>query len=202
MVGAAAHKELSLFYLASQSPRRRELLRQLGASFEVVNVTVPEVPAPEETAGAYVARLAAAKARAGAESLPGQLVMGADTVVVANRQILEKPQSPAHARAMLASLVGGSHTVLTGVALAGRAEASITVATEVVFRALSVAEIDAYVATGEGADKAGGYAIQGFGAALVAAIHGSYSNVVGLPLAEVAELLTAADEPIWQGRGA
>jgi septum formation protein len=182
--------------LASASPRRRELLSRLGLEFEVRAVDTDETPRPGETPEALVLRLALAKARAAAR--PGELALGADTVVAADGALLGKPADDEDARRMLAALSGRSHEVWTGVALVevpaaagtGRLrERARACRTEVVFRALSESEIDAYVASGEPRDKAGAYAIQGGAANFVARVDGDYTNVVGLPLPLVEELL-------------
>jgi septum formation protein len=185
--------------LASRSPRRADLLRTLGVSFAVIDVDIDERPQPDEDPAAYVARLARGKARAGFATARerGLPVLAADTTVVLDGAILGKPADAAAARDMLASLGGRAHQVLTGVAVIdvrGDLQAAV-VSTQVRFRALEAREIAAYVASGEPADKAGGYGIQGLGGALVAGIDGSYSNVVGLPLAETLALLTAVGVP-------
>jgi septum formation protein len=185
--------------LASRSPRRAELLRTLGVAFRVIDVEVDETTRVGEAPVDYVRRLARDKARAGQAvagdaSLP---VLAADTTVVLDGAILGKPLDDADARAMLARLAGRTHEVLTGVAVIdarGWLDDAV-VATRVSFRALSPAEIAAYVASGEPADKAGAYGIQGLGGALVERIDGSYSNVVGLPLVETLALLDAAGVP-------
>lgn len=182
--------------LASRSPRRAEFLRMLGVAFEPVDVEIDESPLPAEAPATYVRRLACGKARAAFAGCParGLPVLAADTTVVLDGAILGKPTDVADACAMLARLAGRPHEVLTGVALIDRhgSRRDTVVSTRVIFRALTSAEIAAYVATGEPADKAGSYGIQGLGGALVSRIEGSYSNVVGLPLAETLELLGAA----------
>ncbi|HMM74445.1 MAG TPA: Maf family protein [Gammaproteobacteria bacterium] len=189
----------AMLLLASRSPRRAELLRTLGVAFAVIDVEVDESPWSRESSAAYVRRLARMKAEAGREtaavrSLP---VLAADTTVVLDGAILGKPRDANDARAMLRRLGGRAHEVLTGVALIDRSGAieDLVVVTRVAFRALEARSIDAYVASGEPADKAGAYAIQGLGGALVERIDGSYSNVVGLPLAETLALLDAAGVP-------
>lgn len=185
--------------LASRSPRRAELLRTLGVAFRVLDVEVDETPRPGEAPADYVRRLACDKARAGRAAAAGvdAPVLAADTTVVVDRAILGKPEDADDARRMLARLAGRAHEVFTGVALVdARGELRCTVArTGVRFRALTAGEIAAYVASGEPLDKAGAYGIQGLGGALVAGIDGSYSNVVGLPLAETLALLDAAGVP-------
>ena len=182
--------------LASRSPRRAALLHTLGVRFAVIDVEVDETPCAGEAPADYVQRLACAKAVAGlGAAADGALpVLAADTTVVLDGEILGKPQDEADARAMLARLAGRAHDVFTGVALvaAGGAPGATVVGTRVFFRALGADEIAAYVASGEPMDKAGSYGIQGLGGALVARIDGSYSNVVGLPLAETLALLDAA----------
>jgi len=178
-------------YLASQSPRRRALLQQIGIRFEVLEVHVEEAPLPDETAGMFVERVALDKARAGLARLPpGQRrpVLGADTCVVAGGVIMGKPRDRAHALQMLQRLSGSTHQVLTAVALAGTHEALRISTSHVTFRSLSAAECAAYWDTGEPADKAGGYAIQGLAAMFITHLAGSYSGVMGLPLYETAEL--------------
>ncbi len=183
------------FYLASQSPRRRELLAQLGLTPGIVTADVDETPLPGEEAGAYVERLARAKALAGwhAVEAGGSAllpVLGADTAVVVDGEILGKPRDERDARAMLARLAGRSHQVLTGVSLCdGARQLSVVSRTDVTFGALDAERIARYVVSGEPLDKAGGYGIQGLAAAFVARIDGSYSGVVGLPLFETAALL-------------
>jgi septum formation protein len=177
--------------LASASPRRRQLLGDAGIAFRVIPSSVPEVPEPGEAAAVFAARVATAKARAVASAHPDAWVLGADTVVTIGGAILGKPADAAGAAIMLRRLSGEDHTVLTAVSLvapSGTIEA-ITVATAIRFRGLSDAEIQRYAASGEPLDKAGAYAIQGGARGFVAALDGSYTNVVGLPLDEVLVLL-------------
>jgi septum formation protein len=176
-------------HLASRSPRRRELLAQIGVDFSLVDVQVDETPLPGEAPAGYVLRLAQAKARAGAASTPGALVLGADTAVVLDDAILGKPADAAEADSFIARLSGRRHQVLTAVALAGTARGSALNESHVWFRRVDAAERAAYVATGEPLDKAGGYAIQGRAAVFVERLEGSYSGVMGLPLFEVHGLL-------------
>ena len=173
--------------LASQSPRRRELLAQLGFTFEVRPARTDETPRPAEDARAYVLRVAAEKARAVEAA---GVVLGADTAVVLDGRILGKPGDAAEAAAMLRALSGRDHQVLTAVCArgAGRQEA-LVVSSAVELAPLSERQIAWYVASGEPFDKAGGYAVQGLAGAFVAAVRGSVSNVVGLPLAETVALL-------------
>jgi septum formation protein len=176
--------------LASASPRRREILAQLGVAFEVIASGVDEAILAGEAPRAYAARVARDKALDVARERAG-FVLGADTIVEIDGRALGKPQGDDDACAMLRSLSGRSHHVSTAIALCagGRVVGERLVTTRVDFRALSEAMIARYVATGEGRDKAGSYAIQGLGAGLVTAIEGSYGNVVGLPAAETVDLL-------------
>lgn len=188
-----------LLCLASASPRRRELLSSIGVAVEIRPVDIDETPALGEGAEAYVARLAREKALAGARlsSLP---TLGSDTAVVRDGEILGKPEGPAHAAAMLRSLSGREHRVLTALAVTGPAGLlEACVATTVAMREISDDEIAAYWASGEPADKAGGYAIQGRGAVFVEHIAGSHSAVVGLPLFETAALLRRQGVALWDG---
>jgi len=185
--------------LASRSPRRAELLTRLGLAFEIHAADVDETPRPGEAPAAYVERLAVAKARAAARA--GALSLGADTAVIADERILGKPADRGDAAAMLASLAGRSHTVMTGVAVcAGQHTRSLCVTTQVHFRAIEPWEAEAYASTGEGLDKAGGYGIQGIGGIFVQSICGSYSAVVGLPLAETEQLLRECGLDTWRER--
>lgn len=182
----------SVVYLASRSPRRRELLQQIGVTFNVIDVDVRERRSQDETAQAYVTRLALDKARAGRTALSGDRVLpvlGADTVVVAGDRILGKPRDRDAANGMLALLSGRTHQVYTAVALVADGEAVRVSSSNVTFRTLTDSERAAYWATGEPADKAGGYAIQGLAAVFISRIEGSYSGVMGLPLYETAALL-------------
>ncbi|MBK5929878.1 septum formation protein Maf [Halochromatium salexigens] len=199
-------------YLASSSPRRRELLAQLGLRPGIVVADTDETPAPDETPAAYVTRIAQAKARAGWATLTEPVrrpLLAADTAVVVDDHILGKPVDAERALQMLALLSGQSHVVLTAVsvlsatagsgqrhepgacATSGQAlrERQVLVRTEVSMRPITRNEALAYWASGEPRDKAGAYAVQGRGAIFVEAISGSYSNVVGLPLFETARLL-------------
>ncbi|ORM72273.1 septum formation inhibitor Maf [Pantoea wallisii] len=179
-------------YLASGSPRRRELLTQLGLRFERLITEVEEQRQPDEAAEAYVRRLAQDKARAGVRVAPQDLpVLGADTIVVLNGEVLEKPRDAAHAAQMLRKLSGHTHQVMTAVALADtQGELDCLVTTDVTFRTIGAGEIAHYIASGEPMDKAGAYGIQGFGGNFVRRINGSYHAVVGLPLVETGELLS------------
>ncbi|CNE82549.1 Maf family protein [Yersinia enterocolitica] len=183
---------MTTLYLASGSPRRRELLTLLDVPFEVLKTEVEEQRRAEESAQQYVQRLAQDKARAGVSVAPQDLpVLGADTIVVLNGQVLEKPRDKAHAQQILSALSGQQHQVITAVSLADRKNMlSAMVVTDVTFRVLSQLEISDYIATGEPMDKAGAYGIQGKGGCFVRSITGSYHAVVGLPLVETHELLS------------
>ncbi len=190
-------------YLVSQSPRRRELLKQIGVNFEVLllrtdprrAVDVDETPHPDESADTYVRRVCETKARAGLNTLefrnlPPFPVLAADTTVVLDGKIIGKPFDREEAAAMLRQLSGRQHQVLTALAIAFDDKLEVRLSTTTVtFAALSEERIRRYVLTNEPHDKAGGYAIQGMAGSFVAHISGSYSGVVGLPLFETAELL-------------
>ena len=184
--------------LASQSPRRRELLTRLGLAFEVAPADLDETRRATESPEAYVVRLAEEKARAIASRVaasPPHAVLGADTTVVLDGAVLNKPADLGESERMLRALSGRTHVVHTGVALVlapEQAVRTVVVATRVTFRVLPEATITRYVASGEGLDKAGAYGIQDLGAALVHTIDGSYTNVVGLPAAETVTLLEDA----------
>lgn len=179
--------------LASQSPRRRELLATAGIPFTVRAREVEEVRAPGEPADSYARRLARAKAEAAWEGRD-EIVLGADTIVVLDQSVLEKPRDAADARAMLGRLAGREHTVITGICL--RHPGGIEVdssATRVRFAPLTDAEIGAYVASGEPMDKAGAYAIQGLASKFVERVEGCYFNVIGLPLSQVYRYLKSLE---------
>jgi septum formation protein len=185
-------------YLASASPRRQELLRQIGIGFEVLPSNVLETRAPGEAPDVYVQRVAADKARfvshlVATRGLPPLPVLGADTEVLLDDVILGKPNDAGHAAGMLRLLAGRSHRVLTGVCVlhAGMAHEAMSESV-VTFTSMSEADIAAYIATGEPFGKAGGYAIQGRSAAFIERLEGSYSGVMGLPLFETTRLLRAA----------
>ncbi|UVO18892.1 Maf family protein [Stutzerimonas stutzeri] len=191
---------MSSLYLASASPRRRELLQQIGVPFSLLAVSVDETPLPDEAAEDYVRRVALDKARAGLAVLPdaNACVLAADTSVVLDQRILGKPADRADGLAMLAALSGRSHRVLTAIVLANRSACEVRlVDSEVEFRSIDASEAQAYWDSGEPRDKAGGYAIQGWGAVFVSQLHGSYSAVVGLPLCETAQLLDRFGLPRW-----
>ncbi|WP_263260388.1 Maf family protein [Pseudomonas sp. RIT-PI-S] len=191
---------MTALFLASGSPRRRELLTQIGVPFTCVPAGIDETPLPGEAAEAYVLRLAAAKAAAGLAAAPASaVVLGADTAVILDGQILGKPHDGGDAARMLAALSGREHLVLTAVALCTEARSEVLcVGTQVRFRHIAADEIHAYWASGEPVDKAGSYAIQGLGAVFVEAMKGSYSAVVGLPLCETAALLSRFGIACWQ----
>jgi len=179
-------------YLASQSPRRAALLRQIGVGFEVLPVEVDEAMLAAETPGDYARRLAMEKAQAGWHALPRERqrpVLGADTIVIAADSVLGKPAYREQAITMLLALSGTTHEVITAVAMAGDQVVVRSQCSRVTFRTLTRRECEAYWASGEPRDKAGAYAIQGLAAMFVTRLEGSYSGVVGLPLYETAELL-------------
>ncbi|MCW8907691.1 MAG: Maf-like protein [Sedimenticola sp.] len=184
-----------LIYLASRSPRRRELLTQIGVHHTVIDIDVDETPLAHEAPAEYVIRMALEKARAGQAAIPLDLpmpVLAADTAVVVGQRILGKPRDQSDALEMLQQLSATRHKVLTGVALGGQRESTRLSVSQVLFRRISPAEALAYWRSGEPADKAGGYAIQGRGALFVRALEGSFSGVMGLPLFETGELLRQA----------
>ena len=187
--------------LASQSPRRRDLLWQIGVPHKVMAARVDESLLPGESPGDYVERLALEKAmtvRNGGERLP---VLAADTAVVLDGTVYGKPVDRADALGMLGKLSGRTHQVLTAVAFATDQTVELRISASMVrFRDLTLPEREAYWETGEPQDKAGAYAIQGLGAVFVESLSGSYSSVMGLPLAETAELLRTAGIACWQGR--
>jgi septum formation protein len=178
--------------LASASPRRHELLLEAGVAHEIVLSAVDEraidIAAPRQ----FVLAAARAKALDVARRFPGRLVLGADTVIAFEGEVIGKPGTPARTRAVLARLSGKTHEVLTGVALVRLAPAwsrEAVVSSSVTFKALTLEDIEWYVASGEGDDKAGGYAIQGKGARLIAGTEGSFTNIVGLPMETVGDFL-------------
>ena len=179
-----------MFILASQSPRRRELLAMLGLDFEIITADIDETMAPGLSPEEAVAAVCEKKARAVGQTHPGRLVVAADTIVVVEDRILGKPHSPDEARAMLHSLSGRSHTVMTGFCLwqDGRSETHVE-QTRLRVRPLSGREIDAYIATGSPMDKAGAYGIQDQAAVFVEALEGDYYNVMGLPLCALTRCL-------------
>jgi len=198
-------------YLASRSPRRRDLLKQIGVPFELLllredlrrGVDVDETPLSEESPGVYVLRVASAKAAMAVRQiayrgLPQKPVLSADTTVVFDGQIVGKPEDVEHAARILRTLSGREHQVLTAVAIALREQIETQISvSSVLFRELNDADIRRYVASGEPLDRAGAYAIQGRAGAFVTRISGSYSGIMGLPLAETVELLQKFDIPMW-----
>ncbi len=184
-----------MLILASQSPRRAELLRQIGVTFRVEPAHIDETPLADEPPADYVQRMAREKAEAVASRHPQDLVLGADTSVILDGDILGKPTDRAEGIAMLRELGGREHRVLTAVALAGTHQGQALSISRVRFRAIDVDEAARYWDSGEPVDKAGGYAIQGLGAVFVEHIEGSYSGIMGLPLFETARLLAATGLP-------
>lgn len=191
-----------LICLGSASPRRRELLNQIGVTHTVRSADIDETPRPHEAPEVYVLRMALEKARAVLSHDPSLPVLGADTAVVADGLILGKPRDEADGLAMLRQLGGRSHQVLTAVALVepGREMTRLSVS-HVAFRTMSAAEMVAYWRTGEPADKAGGYGIQGYAAAFIEHLEGSFSGVMGLPLFETAALLREFGMDVCSGWG-
>jgi len=190
-------------YLASASPRRSALLDQIGVRYRTMPADICETPQPHEPSDRYVLRLAEEKAARVWEhtwSEGARPVLAADTTVVLDGRVLGKPRDADDAMVMLAALSGRRHRVITGVALRSEAGMSSALSScEVEFRETTEAERRAYCRTGEPLDKAGAYGIQGYGAVFVERIHGSFSCVVGLPLAETARLLASVGEPRWLG---
>jgi septum formation protein len=190
-------------YLASRSPRRRELLTQIGVRFDTLLLReapprggdIDETPFPDEAPADYVSRIAGTKAELSRKWLIRRAgrprpVLGADTAVVSKGKIFGKPESPAHAAEMLRALSGQAHQVLTAIAVAAERETRLRISTSTVkFRDISEREIRSYLALDEAHDKAGGYAIQGLAAIFITEIAGSYSGIMGLPLYETAQLL-------------
>ena len=198
-------------YLASRSPRRRDLLKQVGVPFELLllredlrrGVDVDETPLADESAGVYVLRIARLKAEMAVRqiayrNLPQKPVLAADTTVVFDGEIIGKPDDAEHAARMLRALSGREHQVLTAVAVALREQVETQISVSSVwFRELSDAEVRRYCASGEPLDKAGAYAIQGRAGAFVTRITGSYTGIMGLPLAETVELLQKFNVPLY-----
>jgi septum formation protein len=191
------HRDAPSLVLASGSPRRRDLLTEAGIDFEIRVSDIPEVALPGESPIEYTTRLAAEKALAVAREIgtdPARWVLGADTIVVLAGDILEKPDDSDHAVELLGRLVGNRHQVVTGFALVcskTHQQHVSWVESHVSMRDASEQEIRAYVATGEPLDKAGAYAVQGEGARFVSQVEGSLSNVIGLPVEQVLEILQA-----------
>jgi septum formation protein len=188
---------LSLLILASASPRRAEILKSLGIPFSVMPADIAEDPLPGETAEAVASRLAEAKASAVASREPGAWTLGADTLVFLDGLILGKPRDPDDARGMLRRLAGREHSVVTALHLtrAGGPGLSHSEVSRVRFAPMDDDEIGWYAATGEPADKAGAYGVQGLGARFIEEIHGSFTNVMGLPARATYRLLRAAPDP-------
>ena len=183
----------AMLYLASKSPRRRELLGRLGVAFDVLDLDIPEQRVPSEEPADYVLRVAREKAAAGLDRLgrvPDALVLGSDTEVVLDDEVFGKPRDALDAGEMLQRLSGRTHAVISAVAIesAERSEHAMSVS-EGTFAQLTGAQIDAYLRSGEYEGKAGAYAIQGLAEVFVARLSGSYSGVMGLPLFETGELL-------------
>jgi septum formation protein len=195
-----------MLYLASKSPRRRELLARLGLSPGLIDLDLPEVRQPGEPALDYVRRVAREKAGAGlleVVSAPGARVLAADTEVVLDDEVFGKPADADDARAMLARLSGRTHEVISVVWLMDPSrEAQAISTTDVTFAALTPQQIDGYIASGEWHGKAGAYAIQGLAEAFVTRIEGSYSGVMGLPVHETAALLADFGIDVFAGSGA
>lgn len=195
-------------YLASASPRRRELLTAIGVRFRRIAQDADESRLPDETPADYVSRLALAKARAGQAGLPpgdadGPPVLGADTAVVIDGRILGKPRDRGHAVEMLRQLSDRTHRVFSAVALRRRRREAVRLSvSDVTFRPLDDEAIERYWLTGEPADKAGAYGVQGLGSTFVRNLNGSHSGVMGLPLFETAELLAAFGVALWPASGA
>lgn len=183
--------------LASASPRRAALLKQIGLCFDIMPADIDETRAPAESAQALVERLAASKARAVAQTHPDAVVLGADTVVALGEQVFGKPRDEADAARMLEALSGRTHRVCTAVAVIrnGQCQSRLSVS-RVTFATLDATTIANYWATGEPRGKAGAYAIQGFGGAFVHHLEGSYSGVMGLPLQDTASLLASVGVPL------
>tara|TARA_B100000405_G_scaffold275533_1_gene216911 strand:- start:138 stop:722 length:585 start_codon:yes stop_codon:yes gene_type:complete len=187
------------FVLASASPRRRELLSGIGLAFDIDKPDIEESPFRGETASDYVRRLAGEKARTVLQRQSNRLILAADTTVVIDGDILEKPKSKDEGVEMLQRLSGTRHQVMTGVSIINDDRESSFVSTSyVIFRALAEDEILWYWNTGEPRDKAGGYGLQGAGGAFIEAINGSYSNVIGLPLAETVSSLRSFGVKVMQ----
>jgi septum formation protein len=190
--------------LASTSPRRKELLHQIGVVFSQLKIDINEDILADESPKDYVLRLSEEKAAAGFRQLTLQeqqesVVLSADTTVVCDGHIFTKPESLSHSKIMLGQLSGREHQVLTSIALQSKDTIhKQVVITHVTFRQIAESEIEAYWETGEPQDKAGSYGIQGLASIFVESIRGSYSNVVGLPLCETAELLKQLNIPLWQ----
>lgn len=186
--------------LASQSPRRKQLLEQIGVQFSVDPANVPEIYSENETPTEYVQRLALEKASFIAQQYDSATaVLGADTIGVCDGRVLEKPTCLADAKSMLLAMSGREHEVISAVAIVlGETKLMNTSTTLVTFRSISESEIESYWRTGEPQDRSGSYAIQGYGGVFVEKIVGSYSNVVGLPIEILAPMLKTVGIPIWR----
>ena len=186
-----------MFILASQSPRRRELLSMLGLEFEIITADIDETMDESLSVEDAVAEISRKKAEAVGKNNPGRLIVSADTIVTVEGKVLGKPHSEEEAKAMLQSLSGRSHTVMTAICLYRDGEAKTQVEkTDVVFKRLSDEEIEAYIATGSPMDKAGAYGIQDLAAVFVEALQGDYYNVMGLPLCALVKQLRAYGVPV------
>lgn len=192
-----------MIYLASQSPRRQELLQQIGVPFQQLVCGIDETPYVDESPEEYVCRMARQKAEAGwqliqKQGLPEMPLLSADTSVVLGSKILGKPDNPDHACDMLLALSGNCHAVMTAIAVTNGRKTIVRLSTtQVQMTGFNQTRAEAYVATGEPSDKAGAYGIQGYGAILVESIRGSYSGVVGLPLQETADVLSEFGITPW-----
>ena len=196
----AEKEQRPVLRLASASPRRRQLLELIGVPHVVTPADIDETPLPAEAATAYVTRLAGEKAAAVRRQYPDLPVLAADTTVHVGGAILEKPHSEADCVRMLSLLSGRKHQVYTGLCVISAAGPGVNcIETEVEFRRISREEMSAYWASGEPQGKAGAYAIQGFGAVFVEKITGSYTNVMGLPLFETAQVLRGHGIAVWNG---
>lgn len=182
-----------MIILASQSPRRAELLTQVGIAYRVAPADIDEQMLSGEGAADFVERIAIAKARAVHKNHPDQVVLGADTVVVLDHRVFAKPRDRSEGIEMLLTLAGRTHEVLSGVAIVAEHTHYALNISRVQLRAIDAAEAAAYWDTGEPCDKAGGYAVQGLAAAFIERIEGSYSGIMGLPLFETVQLLERAD---------
>ncbi len=183
-------KTIKPLILASGSPRRQDFLTSLGLDFQVICRAVDETPFELESPDGYVTRLALAKAEAVAHEHPGAVVIGADTSVVLHKEILGKPRDERHHLSMLQQLRGCCHVVVTAFAVVEEGKKQVEVVrSQVTFYNFSDEVLQAYVASGDGSDKAGGYGVQSAGAFLVRDIQGSYSNVIGLPMPEIVQVL-------------
>jgi septum formation protein len=185
--------------LASASPRRQDLLVQIGVQFDVRAQDIDETPHPDEAPETYVQRMAAGKAAVALAAFPEAVILAADTTVVCDDLVLGKPVDEADAVAMLSRLSGREHQVLTAVCVSDRRQSQQALSRSTVnFRSITSDEARRYWHSGEPRGKAGAYAIQGLGAVFVAGLQGSYSGVMGLPLFETAELLAKFKQPVWQ----